>query len=168
MTFALNDTKIMAATGAQVFETKNKYDSYSSETKANPEAGLVQDGVLIYGDTDADLADMRRLGKKQEFRVRKPLRMIIAIAHHHTEKLQLDFYTGIHLDLYGDMGIRAGFFERRVHQWRVRRALLGIRWDRAMLWHDCRQLGRDGEYGSYKRWAISLVSLKFLSEARLL
>lgn len=72
MTLALKDIQIMAATGSQIFETNNKYDSLSAETNANTEAGLIQDGALIYGDTDADLADMQRLGKKQEFQVRSP------------------------------------------------------------------------------------------------
>jgi hypothetical protein len=56
----------MASSGGQVFEMKNPYDSSSGETITNLEVGLM--GTLEeYGDVKADLADMQRLGKKQEF-----------------------------------------------------------------------------------------------------
>lgn len=53
---------------AEAFEMKGKgpYDSSSAETTGNPEAGLMSGS---YGDTQNDLADMMRLGKKQEFKV---------------------------------------------------------------------------------------------------
>jgi hypothetical protein len=57
---------------AEVFEMKGKgpYDSSSAETTANPEAGLMSGS---YGDTQNDMADMMRLGKKQEFKVNTTL-----------------------------------------------------------------------------------------------
>jgi hypothetical protein len=59
---------IMAPSGSQVFKMRNPYDSSSGEVITNPEVGLM--GILQeYGDTKADLADMQRLGKKQEFDV---------------------------------------------------------------------------------------------------
>ena len=54
---------MMALSGGQVFEMENPYDSSSGEKITNPEVRLI--GTLQeYG---ADLADMQRLGKKQEF-----------------------------------------------------------------------------------------------------
>ena len=42
----------------------------SAESNANPEDGLnVDSSAVVYGDTEADLADMQRLGKKQDFKV---------------------------------------------------------------------------------------------------
>jgi len=62
----------MALSGGQVFEMKNPYDSSSGETITNPGVGLM--GTLQeYGDIKADLADMQRLGKKQEFDVGVPI-----------------------------------------------------------------------------------------------
>jgi hypothetical protein len=53
---------------AEVLEMKGKgpYVSSSAETSGNPEAGLMNGSG---GDTQNDLADMMRLGKKQEFKV---------------------------------------------------------------------------------------------------
>jgi len=62
----------------QVFKMKNPYDSSSKESTANPEAGLIREGFSEgYGDTQNDLADMQRLGKKQEFKVRALLKAFI-------------------------------------------------------------------------------------------
>jgi len=58
----------MAYPEGQVFEMKDNkgpYNSSSAETTRNPEAGLMGGS---YGDTQQDLADMMRLGKKQEFK----------------------------------------------------------------------------------------------------
>jgi hypothetical protein len=48
---------------------KAKYDSSSAELNANPEVGLIMaEAVGAWGDTEADLADMQRLGKRHEFK----------------------------------------------------------------------------------------------------
>jgi hypothetical protein len=58
----------MTAKGDQVFNSEAKNDSSSVASNLNPEVGLITDKFAgAYGDTQADLADMQRLGKKQEF-----------------------------------------------------------------------------------------------------
>jgi len=53
----------------QLYELKTPHDSTSSESQ-NPEAALVSEANAVqYGDTQNDLSDMQRLGKKQEFKV---------------------------------------------------------------------------------------------------
>lgn len=60
----------MADKGGQVFNSETKYDSSSVGSNLNPEVGLITDIFAgAHGDTQADLADMQRLGKKQEFNV---------------------------------------------------------------------------------------------------
>lgn len=67
----------MAAAG-EIYEVKGQYDSSSRETTSNPGAGLMEapedPGAVGFGDTKDDLADMARLGKKQEFEVMSILR----------------------------------------------------------------------------------------------
>jgi hypothetical protein len=59
----------MANKGGQVMNLEVKYDSSSGDTNLNPETGLITDRSWgAFGDTQADLADMQRLGKKQEFK----------------------------------------------------------------------------------------------------
>lgn len=70
----------MAAAG-EIYEMKGQYDSSSRETTGNPEAGLMVGqqvpAAVAYGDTKDDLADMARLGKKQEFEVQTNLGLSI-------------------------------------------------------------------------------------------
>ena len=68
------------AVAGETYELKGQYDSSSRETTGNPEAGLrggKRDPAVAYGDTKDDLADMARLGKKQEFEVQTNLRLPI-------------------------------------------------------------------------------------------
>ena len=80
----------------------------------NPEAGLtggdqVHLGAVGYGDTKNDLADMARLGKKQEFEVREiTMFSLRSIADFGTEKFWLMVNVGLYFDLYGNLGIRIG------------------------------------------------------------
>ena len=63
----MQSKEIMAAHGVQDVPMKGKKES-SSEFNVTPEVGLVMDdSAAVWGDTQADLADMQRLGKKQEF-----------------------------------------------------------------------------------------------------
>jgi hypothetical protein len=70
----------MAAAG-ETYELKDQYDLSSRETTGNPDAGFMrgqQDPAAVaYGDTKDDLADMARLGKRQEFEVQTNLRLSI-------------------------------------------------------------------------------------------
>jgi hypothetical protein len=61
----------MAATQEiQAITMQGKYDLSSTESNANLEVGLITDKFAgAYGDALADLADIQRLGKKQEFNV---------------------------------------------------------------------------------------------------
>jgi hypothetical protein len=57
----------------ETHELKGRYDTSSGE--GNPEAGMINvapidPNAVAFGDTKDDLADMARLGKKQEFDVR--------------------------------------------------------------------------------------------------
>jgi hypothetical protein len=93
----------MASSGGQAFKMKNPHDSSSGETITNPEVGLMET-LQEYGDVKADLADMQRLGKKQEFDVGVPIFSRSPITET-GQKLQSDCYLGIYFDLYGNMGI---------------------------------------------------------------
>lgn len=63
----------MAAREDRFFAKNGTYESSSRESNANPEAGLMTGKTVpAYGDTKADLADMQRLGKKQEFEAWNP------------------------------------------------------------------------------------------------
>src|SRR5271155_727936 len=68
----------MASNGDQLSEMKSPHDSSIQVANVNLEAGLVSEFYPIgCGDTKNDLADMQRLGKKQEFKVR----IILSILH---------------------------------------------------------------------------------------
>jgi hypothetical protein len=58
----------MAAAG-ETYQLKGQYDSSSRETTGTPKAGLIGrvPSAVGFGDAKDDLADMARLGKKQEF-----------------------------------------------------------------------------------------------------
>jgi len=59
----------MSSPKDQLYELKPPYDSTSYESQ-NPEIALISDPDAVhYGDTQNDLSDMQRLGKKQEFKV---------------------------------------------------------------------------------------------------
>jgi hypothetical protein len=61
----------IAAKGDKAFNLEAKYYSSSGGSNLNPEFGLITDKFGgAYGDTQTDLADIQRLGKKQEFNVR--------------------------------------------------------------------------------------------------
>ena len=58
-----------------LFNKTNDFPSPTQEPSAEmrPSAGLVEAFEYGLGDIANDVLDMRRLGKKQEFRVRRPL-----------------------------------------------------------------------------------------------
>ncbi|KAF8864083.1 amino acid transporter-like protein [Acephala macrosclerotiorum] len=59
----------MAAQGGKLFQKKDIFDTAFRESPANQEIGVIEDPTAVqYGDTQNDLADMQRLGKKQEFK----------------------------------------------------------------------------------------------------
>jgi hypothetical protein len=61
---------VAAVQEIQAVTMQAKYDSTSVEPNANPEVGLITDKFAgVSRDTQADLSDMQRLGKKQEFNV---------------------------------------------------------------------------------------------------
>ena len=115
----------MASTGNQLFEPKEQYDTASAETQ-DTEADLIRDPEAVQnGDTTNDLFDMLRLGKKQEFKVPPP-QSLIGQSLIEAEELQLDVSAGIHLNLHGNMGIRASFSKRGSPKRGIWRLVLGL------------------------------------------
>jgi hypothetical protein len=58
-------------TYGQSIEMKGPYNSSSQESTADPNIVLLADpNAVTHGDVNNDAADMARLGKKQEFKVR--------------------------------------------------------------------------------------------------
>jgi hypothetical protein len=69
----------MANVRGETFEKeKGQFDTTSRESPIDQESAVLADpDALQYGDTQNDLVDMQRLGKKQEFKVSSSMQAII-------------------------------------------------------------------------------------------
>lgn len=76
------------------------------DTKSISYDAEAHDGV--WGDTQNDIRDMQRLGKKQEFKVAFPIPLVAFGGLICAEKLQLPFHLGLRINLYGDLGVCSG------------------------------------------------------------
>lgn len=68
----------MANVRGGVFEKeKGHYDTASRESPVDQGNGTISDpDALRYGDTESDLRDMHRLGKKQEFKASTSIQVV--------------------------------------------------------------------------------------------
>ena len=95
----------------------NKSNDFEGPTQdSSPETGpsmrLVEALEYGLGDTANDVSDMRRLGKKQEFRVQRTVIPSLLCAGlkacYQLEKLWLSCNSGFHLHIHGYVGVRLG------------------------------------------------------------
>lgn len=77
-----------------------------TEENKIPVEEVIGDGS--WGDTANDVRDMQRLGKKQEFKVRRRNLAVLVTADWTAEKFWFSCHARIRLDLHGYMGVCAG------------------------------------------------------------
>lgn len=156
------------------FNKSNDFEAPTQESspETGPSTRLVEAFEHGLGDTANDVSDMRRLGKKQEFRVRRTVIPSLLCAglkeSYQSEEFWLSFNLGFHLHLHGYVGIRLGvcishlrpsvkllghylfgqIIECRTCQWRLWWPVLGLHWHCHLLFIYCRISSRNGVYVS--------------------
>lgn len=136
--------------GRKVPNMKGKYEASSNEMGGKTEAGMIGNEMMIFGDTDADLADMQRLGKKQGFKVNlfplliRPKHTRIVLTYRSKAKFWSDLHPRVHIDIHGNMGICVSVFECGYYRWWVWGIVLSFHWHSHLLWDDCCEFSGDG------------------------
>ncbi len=101
----------MTSEEPELVEVKSPYNVQEQDTSPDGSSPsyVAARNELAWGETSQDVADMNRLGKKQEFKVVMSIRgSALRSIDRQVEKLQFSGDTRLRFNLHGDLGICVG------------------------------------------------------------